>query len=56
MDDRDPGWRCCPEFGRVSKIRCLFIKRRGNTFDLAVTAIGIVGCGKIKIQKYASCE
>jgi hypothetical protein len=32
------------------------VKKRNNTFDLVVSAIGIVGCIKIKIQKYASCE
>jgi hypothetical protein len=30
--------------------------KRNNTFDLVVTDIGIVGCGKIKIQKYPSRE
>jgi hypothetical protein len=32
----------------------LVTNKRNNTFDLVVTAIGIVGCGKIKIQKYSS--
>jgi hypothetical protein len=32
------------------------VKKRNNTFDLVVSAIGIVGCIKIKIQKYPSCE
>jgi hypothetical protein len=32
------------------------IPKENNTFDLVVTAIGIVGCGKIKIQKYPSRE
>jgi hypothetical protein len=30
--------------------KILVLEKRNNTFDLVVTAIGIVGCAKIKIR------
>jgi hypothetical protein len=39
----------CTPFTLISNLKEI-------TFDLVVTAIGIVGCGKIKIQKYPSRE